>query len=98
MILRIEEGNKDLIIDRLDGGGMPVYQYKGKPFTGFLFKNNNDGSLCFEREYKKGYEDGWYRSYYKNGQKKKEYKSLNNMTVDDTYKEWDEEGNLTESF
>ena len=76
----------------------PIYYYKKKPFTGIVFQNDKNGILSFEEEYVKGFQEGWYRSYYKNGKKKKEYKSHNNDIVKGTFKKWDEEGNLIDSF
>ena len=97
-MLRIETENPDLTIDRLDGGGIPVYYYKRKPFTGVVYKNDSNGILSFEEEYNKGFQEGMYTSYHKNGKKKKEYKSHNNDIVKNTFKKWDEDGNLIESF
>lgn len=94
MSLKIQEGNFKLKIERLDGGGMPIYYYEGKPFTGIVFKNREDGSLAWEEEYIDGFQEGWWRSYYKNGKMNEEYKTHNNNVISGTHKEWDENGNL----
>lgn len=96
MELRIRE--EELEIVRLDGGGMPILSYNGILFTGTLVKFSSEGYLAFEREYIDGFEEGWFRSFFKNGNKKCEYKSHNNLTIEGTYKEWDENGNLLVSF
>lgn len=54
-------------------------------------------SFC-EEEYKDGYQEGWFRSYHKNGKKYTEYKAHNNVEYNGTYKKWDENGNLIASF
>lgn len=97
-MLRIKESDKDLTISRLDGGGVPIFYYKGKPFTGIVFENEDDGSLSWEEEYENGFQEGWVRYYYKNGKVKQEYKSHNNIELDETFKKWDEDGNLITSF
>ena len=71
MSQRIQEGNPQLKIDRLDGGGVPIYYYEGKPFTGTVFKNHRDGiTLAWEEEYESGYQEGWCRYYYPLGEKR----------------------------
>jgi antitoxin component YwqK of YwqJK toxin-antitoxin module len=89
--LRIKE--EDLKLIGFDGGGSGMYYYQGKPFTGIMLGYDN-GVLYVEREYQNGYEEGWCRYYYKNGQKEEEYKIHNNIIIDGTYKEWGEDGNL----
>ncbi|HEX2629945.1 MAG TPA: hypothetical protein VHM26_13060 [Chitinophagaceae bacterium] len=86
----------DLEMTGIDGGGEPTYSYNGIPFTGIMIEDDVDGP--FEQEYENGYLEGWFRSYYKNGNKKEEYKSHNNILVAGTYKSWDEQGNLTGSM
>jgi len=98
MSLRIKEDDPNLITVRLDGGGVPIFHYKGNPFTGIVFENEKDGTLGWEEEYENGYQEGWYRGYHRNGNKHVEYKSHNNLTIAGTYKEWDEDGKLIESF
>ena len=98
MSQRIQEGNTKLKIERLDGGGMPIYYYEGKPFTGIVFKNREDASLAWEEEYLEGLQEGWCYSYYKDGKKAQEYKAHNNIEIDGTFKEWDENGNLILSY
>jgi len=85
MSLRIKEDAPNLIIVRLDGG-VPIFHYKGEPFTGIVFDNENDGSLAWEHEYENGYQEGWYRGYHRNGNKAVEYKFHNNLTIAGTYK------------
>lgn len=68
------------------------------PFTGIIFKNRNDGTLAWEEEYKNGFQEGWCRSYYKTGRLAQEYKAHNNEEIDETFKEWDENGNLILSY
>lgn len=96
MSLRIELSGFN--ITQLDGGGIPFLKYNGHPFTGVVFKNRNDGTLAWEKEYEKGFQEGWCRSYYKNGNKAQEYKAHNNEEIDGTFKEWDENGNLIVSY
>jgi antitoxin component YwqK of YwqJK toxin-antitoxin module len=87
-----------LELTRLDGGGVPIFHYKGKPFTGTVIYYYEDGTLWMEEEYKKGYQEGWVRCYHPNGRLAQEDKLHNNITISGTYKEWDENGNLIESF
>ena len=94
MSLRIKEGDSKLSIPRLDGGGVPIFNYEGKPFTGIVFENENDGSLSWEEEYIDGFQEGWYRSFHKNGKIKQQWKAHNNIIISGTHKEWDENGNL----
>lgn len=98
MSLRIKIGDSKLKIPRLDGGGVPIYHYEGKPYTGFVFDNHDNGNLAWEEEYQDGYQEGWWRSFYSSGKKKKEYKSHNNKEIDGTFKKWDENGNLILSY
>jgi antitoxin component YwqK of YwqJK toxin-antitoxin module len=84
-----------LTLMRLDGGGLPVYNYRGKPFTGFIieyFPNNMD-VIESEIEYTNGYQEGVEREFYENGIKKYEFYTKNNM-LDGVTKRWDEDGNL----
>jgi len=99
MSIRIKEGDSKLTIPRLDGGGEPIYHYEGKPFTGIVFKNHNDGVvLAWEKEYENGFQEGWVRRYFLSGEKRQEYKAHNNEEIDGSYKEWDENGNLILSY
>ncbi len=95
-MLRVQEEESE--IPQLDGGGVPVYNYKGKPFTGVVFKKRQDGSLAWEQEYQNGFQEGWCRSYHKNGKKAQEYQAHNNLEIDNTFKKWDEDGKLLASF
>jgi antitoxin component YwqK of YwqJK toxin-antitoxin module len=96
MSLRINR--KELELIRLDGGGVPFYHFKGKPFTGIIIDNYDNGNLFKEEEYLEGYQEGWTRYYFENGKIEQEDKSHNNKLIEGTYKEWDEEGNLIDSF
>lgn len=99
MSIRIKEGDPKLNIPRLDGGGVPIYHYEGKPFTGVVFKNHKNGSiLAWEEEYENGFQEGWCRYYYPSGKKHLEYKTHNNTEIDGTFKKWDENGNLMLSY
>jgi len=90
--------NTELELIKVDGGGSPVYNYKGNPFTGILVGYSKNGHVFVEEEYQNGFQEGWTRFFYENGKVKREYKSHNNLQVEETYKEWDENGNLIESF
>jgi len=94
MTLKINYNDSNLTIPRLDGGGIPIYDYNGTPFTGIVFENYDTGALFKEEEYDKGYQEGWVRYYHKNGKKSEEYKAHNNNVIPNTHKEWDENGNL----
>jgi antitoxin component YwqK of YwqJK toxin-antitoxin module len=97
MSLRINENDLELV--GFDGGGSGMYHYQGKPFTGImLIYNEKENYLYIEREFQNGYEEGQFRSYHKNGKVRQEYRSHNNITVEGSYKRWDENGNLVESF
>ncbi len=96
MALRIKESDPELTIPRLDGGGIPIFHYKGSPFTGIVYENEKDGSLAWEEEYKNGFQEGWIRYYHKNGRIKKEFNMHNNLELEGRI--WDENGNLLESF
>lgn len=98
MTLKINYKDSNLTIPRLDGGGIPIYDYNGTPFTGIVLRYYDTGELFCEEEYEEGYQEGWFRSYHKNGKKCTEYKAHNNVEYDGTYKKWDENGNLMESF
>lgn len=54
-----------LTIPHLDGGGVPIFNYERKPFTGIVFENEDDGSLSWEEEYIDGFQEGWYKSFHK---------------------------------
>lgn len=51
-----------------------------------------------EEEYENGFQEGWTRYFFENGQLETEFKSHDNQAVENTCKEWDEDGNLTDSF
>ncbi|WP_144281429.1 toxin-antitoxin system YwqK family antitoxin [Chryseobacterium echinoideorum] len=97
-MLRIQKNDKDLKIPRLDGGGVPIFYYKEKPFTGIVFSKYDNGVVFKEEEYENGYQEGWIRYYFENGKLNQESNNHNNITIDDTFKEWDKDGNLISSF
>lgn len=84
----------DLELVDFDGGGMGIYHYQGKPFTGLMLILDQDEDVVGEREYVDGYEEGWTRYFYKNGKLKEEHKSSKNLLIEGTFKEFDEDGNL----
>jgi antitoxin component YwqK of YwqJK toxin-antitoxin module len=97
MSLRIKLSEFDIMY--LDGGGVPILDYNGQPFTGIVFENHKDGiTLAWEKEYEKGYQEGWCRSFYPSGKKHLEYKTHNNTEIDGTFKKWDENGILILSY
>lgn len=78
----------------IDGGGIPIYNYQGNPFTGIIvdyFFGTN--IIAGETEYINGYQDGVEREYYENGNIKNEIHSRNNK-LHGNCKRWDEQGNL----
>lgn len=83
-VLTIKES--ELTCNRLDGGGVPIYYHNGSPFTGIVLRYYDTGELFCEEEYKDGYQEGWFRSYHKNGKKYTEYKAHNNVEYNGTYK------------
>ncbi|MEE4000006.1 hypothetical protein V1T75_06610 [Tenacibaculum sp. FZY0031] len=91
-ILRIRE--EDLNLFSMDGGGSPILYYQGKPFTGFCLTYEEEGWLSGEEEYVNGYQEGWVRDYYKNGQLESEYKMSNNKLVPNTSRDFNEDGTL----
>lgn len=98
MTTRIKESDENLTILRLDGGGIPIYEYKGKPFTGIVYDEEDNGSIAWEEEYNEGYQEGWVKYYYSNGALRQQSKKHNNEIVDGTFKKWDENGHVIESF
>lgn len=90
--LRIREEELELV--GLDGGGTEILHYKGKPFTGIRLIYEDEGWLSGEIEFQNGYQEGWIREYYKNGQLESEYKMSNNIHIPGTTKSYDENGSL----
>lgn len=88
--LRIRE--EDLEFIDIDGGGIPIYNYQGIPFTGLLLEYY-DNTFYREIEYINGYQDGIERVFYENGNIKHEFHSKNNK-LHGICKDWDEQGNL----
>lgn len=85
---------EDLEHGGFDFGGSEILLYQGKPFTGICQIYEDEGWLSGENEYQNGYLEGWVRDYYENGQLETEYKLHNNNHVPNTYKAFDENGNL----
>ena len=85
---------EDLDLVGLDGGGSPILHYKGKPFTGICLIYEDEGWLSGEEEYQNGYQEGWIRDYYKNGQLESEYKMSNNRLVANSTKNFNEDGSV----
>lgn len=96
-ILRVKETDPELLFINLDGGGSPIYKYKGQYFTGIV-EDYLDGILNYEAEYENGYLEGWVRCYYPNGVLEEERKMHNNVLITGTYKEFDRDGNLIHSM
>lgn len=88
--LRIKE--EDLELVGFDGGGTGILHHKGKPFTGVCLIYEDAGWLSLEKEFQNGYEEGWVRDYYENGQLESEYKMSNNKLVPCTSKDFNEDG------
>lgn len=85
---------RDLEYTGFDGGGRAMYNYKRKPFSGFLIEYYDNSTVIFsETEYQNGYEDGVEREFYENGKMKYENHSKNNR-LDGLCRDWDKDGNL----
>lgn len=96
-ILRIKETDPELLFINLDGGGSPIYKYKGQYFTGIV-EDYLDGILNYEAEYENGYLEGWVRFYHPNGDLETVKKLHNNVLIPGTYKRFDEDGYLIHSM
>lgn len=96
-MLRVKELSKDLKVVGLDGGGIVIYHYKERPFSGVVY-DEEDGYVAWEVEYKEGYQEGWVKYYFRSGKLRQESKKHNNEIIEGTFKEWDENGNLILSF
>ena len=71
------------------------YNYKGKPFTGYMVLGYYDnGNVEIEYEYFEGEQMGWEVEYYENGKVKD--KTLMYGATSIVYYEYDEAGNETE--
>lgn len=70
--------------------------YNGIPFTGIIeyYFSHNPQQLSGEEEHKDGYCVGIQRSYYPNGQMKRQYVK-GRGSFDGWFRSWDESGNLT---
>lgn len=88
--LRVKD--EDLEFINVDGGGMPIYHYQGKPFTGILLEYY-DNILYRELEFVNGYEEGFERKYYENGRIASECYCKDNQPYG-IGRAWDENGNL----
>ncbi len=75
-------------------GGVEALLYNGQPFTGIAQFYTEDGILYGEDEYHEGYQEGWKRFYFPNGQLQSEYKTHNNDRISNTWSEFDEDGNI----
>lgn len=84
MSLRVKQ--EDLELVGIDSGGSEILYYKGKPFTGIMLIYENAGWLSGEVEFQNGYQEGWEREYYEDGQLESEVKMHNNIAVPDTWK------------
>ena len=90
--LRVKD--EDLEFIDIDGGGIPIYHYQGKPFTGIIvdyFFGTN--IIAGETEYINGYQEGVDRVYYENGKIEYECFKKDNK-LHGIYRDWDKEGNL----
>ncbi|AYN03385.1 MULTISPECIES: toxin-antitoxin system YwqK family antitoxin [unclassified Flavobacterium] len=92
-MIRINFNDDSIEIKHPDAGGGSTYFYQGVPFTGIIEEFHNNGNLIGEIEVKNGYTDGRIVHYYDNGQLQEEkFKKFNRLY--NTYKYWDEQGNL----
>jgi antitoxin component YwqK of YwqJK toxin-antitoxin module len=90
--LKVKE--EDLEFIDIDGGGIPIYHYQGKPFTGIIIDYFLDTNVVAgETEYINGYQEGVERVYYDNGKLKHEF-HLKDNKLHGVCKDWDEKGNL----
>ncbi|AQX04351.1 hypothetical protein BAX97_00255 [Elizabethkingia meningoseptica] len=88
--LRVKD--EDLEFIDIDGGGIPIYHYQGKPFTGIMMEYYNN-ELYRELGYVNGYQEGVERVFYDNGKIKHEFHLKDNKFHGEC-KDWDEKGNL----
>ncbi|QDZ61021.1 hypothetical protein EVD19_11655 [Elizabethkingia meningoseptica] len=58
--LRVKD--EDLEFIDIDGGGIPIYHYQGKPFTGIMMEYYNN-ELYRELGYVNGYQEGVERVF-----------------------------------
>lgn len=84
--------DEDLEFINIDGGGIPIYHYQGKPFTGIVMEYYED-ELARELGYVNGFQEGIERAYYDNGKIEYEY-HLKDNKLHGICKDWDEKGNL----
>lgn len=92
-MIRINFNNDSIEIKHPDAGGGAYYYYQGQPFTGVFEEFYSNGNLIGEITVVNGHVDGRQTQYYEKGQIKEEcFETLN--TLYDTYKYWDEQGNL----
>ncbi len=93
---RINDKDVDTVLEfiTVDNAGGPVYNYKKKPFTGIIESFFENGNLMDEVEFTDGHIGGVLRKYYENGQMKEEYYQYFGK-LDEYYKKWDNQGNLT---
>ncbi|MFP9117373.1 toxin-antitoxin system YwqK family antitoxin [Flavobacterium sp. RNTU_13] len=91
--LRVRD--EDLEFAGIDGGGIAMYTYQGKPFTGIIedYFFENEEQLASETEYLDGYQQGIETTYHENGKIATHFTSSNNKLHGEC-KQWDEDGNL----
>lgn len=91
-ILKVKE--KELEFIDIDGGGIPIYHYQRKPFTGIIVDYFfGTDIIAGETEYINGYQEGVVKVFYENGNIEYECYKKDNL-LHGTYKDWDEKGNL----
>lgn len=91
---KLKVKDEDLEFVGIDGGGIPIYNYQGKPFTGIIVDYFfGTDIVAGETEYTNGYQDGIVKNYYENGNLEYECYKKNNK-LHGTYRDWDEQGNL----
>lgn len=93
----IMEENTPLRINEMDLtyigiGGIPMWAYDGRPFTGIVVGTDDDGTLVFERDCVNGIEEGWFRYYHPNGRLEEEYQVEDGHTVPGTKRCWNKNG------
>ncbi len=81
----------DFTIAGFDLGGGPIYEYKGKRFTGTIREYFLDGSLGIEETCLRGFPEGLKRGYYRNGQLAEESYITHNWHYG-PFIQWDESG------
>ncbi len=88
--LRIKE--EDLELVGVDSRATEILYYNGKPFTGVCLIYEKEGWLSVEKEFENGFQQGWIRDFYQNGQVETELKMDNNVIVEGTFIAFNENG------